>query len=304
MITSFFKPKAKPDQAKPTADASTVKRQRDDENDRVANKRTMSSSSSNLSSDAVASLLSHLTEESWKTPLDKHFRSPLFARIAEFVAKEHKSATIFPPLPLTFSALNLCPLDQIKVVIVGQDPYHGPNQAHGLAFSVLPGEKVPPSLRNIYKELLENKQIKHIPNHGHLIRWAKQGVLLLNTSLTVRQGQANSHAKIGWHATTDEIIKCVLTHNNTTQRRRIVFLLWGKPATEKTQAILQQASKSNTTATTNNNHVVICTSHPSPLGATKTNAPFMGSKCFSRCNAALVEQGLTPIDWNVDGPLP
>ena len=205
------------------------------------------------------------------------------------------SKTVFPPAQDTFSALNLTPLDKVRVVIVGQDPYHGPQQAHGLCFSVRKGVRTPPSLRNIYKELVNDKDVPNftsMPTHGFLERWAKQGVLMINTVLTVRQGEAHSHKKQGWELVTDEIIRAV---DRRHAQNGVVFLLWGKPATEKTQTALRGGKTSK--------HTILCTSHPSPLGATKTKSPFMGSKCFSRANQALKEYGYDEIDWRVDGPL-
>jgi uracil-DNA glycosylase len=203
---------------------------------------------------------------------------------------------VFPPAVDTFSTLNLTPLDQVKLVIVGQDPYHGPNQGHGLCFSVRKGVKIPPSLRNIYKELVQDKEISNVsamPTHGFLERWAKQGVLMINTVLTVRQGEANSHKGKGWELFTDEVIRAV-DKRAKVNGKGVVFLLWGKPATEKAKTALGGSSS---------RHTIICTSHPSPLGATKTNSPFMGSKCFSRANVALKEYGYDEIDWRVDGEL-
>jgi uracil-DNA glycosylase len=197
----------------------------------------------------------------------------------------------------TFSALNLIPLDKVKVVIVGQDPYHGPTQAHGLCFSVRKGVRTPPSLRNIYKELLNDPNISNftsMPTHGFLERWAKQGVLMINTVLTVRQGEAHSHKNKGWELVTDEIIRAVDRRAKMDGNKGVVFLLWGKPATLKAKTAL---------GGTSNRHNIICTSHPSPLGATKTSSPFMGSKCFSRANEALKEFGYDEIDWRVDGAL-
>lgn len=189
---------------------------------------------------------------------------------------------------------------------MGQDPYHGPNQAHGLCFSVHRGQKIPPSLRNIYKELLNDNKIDNfesMPQHGYLERWAQQGVLMINTVLTVRKGEANSHQKKGWEEVTDHIIRAVdrqckqqPTKDGAKKKRGVVFLLWGKPATNKTQTALAGVGTSR--------HTIITTSHPSPLGATKTNSPFLGSKCFSRCNEALRNMGYDEIDWRVDGPLP
>ncbi|MGK3759700.1 MAG: uracil-DNA glycosylase [Bacillariaceae sp.] len=193
------------------------------------------------------------------------------------------------------------------------DPYHGPQQAHGLCFSVRKGVKVPPSLRNIYKELLNDAKIPNFtskPTHGNLERWAKQGVLMINNVFTVQSGQAHSHKKRGWEEFTDEIIRAVdrrkqtegETCNDDSSKKKkkdgLVFLLWGKPATLKAQTAIAGAGSSSS------RHHIICTSHPSPLGATKTSTPFMGSQCFSRANEALREMGYDEIDWRVDGKLP
>lgn len=206
-----------------------------------------------------------------------------------------KSATVYPPPSDVFSALTLCPLEKVKVVIVGQDPYHGPNQGHGLCFSVRKGVQVPPSLRNIYKELQNDPEVDfprngRMPNHGYLELWARQGVLMLNAVLTVRRGEANSHKRKGWEDVTDEILR-VLSRDCKTSGRGLVYLLWGKPASQKIESVLGGNHK---------NQTIISTSHPSPLGATKTSSPFIGSKCFSRANHALEKMGLEPIDWNVD----
>jgi uracil-DNA glycosylase len=218
-------------------------------------------------------------------------------------------------------------LSNVKVVIVGQDPYHGPNQAHGLCFSVLPSRTtvvLPPSLRNIYKELMNDNSNNNnnfpffsMPQHGCLERWARQGVLLINTVWTVRKGEPNSHQKKGWEEFTDAVIRAVVDHHCSNSSSRggggVVFLLWGKPANHKLQTALAGSggkSKNGNSASSGDsrrrhrNVVVISTSHPSPLGATKTSSPFLGSKCFSRANAALRIMGHTEIDWNVDGPLP
>lgn len=208
------------------------------------------------------------------------------------------SATVYPPPCDVFSALTLTPIDSVKVVIVGQDPYHQPDQGHGVCFSVRKGVAIPPSLKNIYKELKNDPKVDFpasgvMPTHGNLERWAQQGVLLLNAVLTVRRGEANSHKGKGWEAVTDEILR-VLAEHHRTKGKGLVYLLWGKPAAKKIDSVLGQGSK---------NHVIISTSHPSPLGATKTDAPFIGSKCFSRANEALVKMGLEPIDWNVDGDI-
>ena len=231
-----------------------------------------------------------------------------------------KSYTIYPPAQDTFSALNWTPLHQVKVVIVGQDPYHGPDQAHGLCFSVRKGVRTPPSLRNIYKELNDDPLITNFttfPSHGNLERWAKQGVLMINTVLTVRQGDANSHKNKGWELVTDEILRAVDRHAKEKCAKGtggggsgVVYLLWGKPAADKCQTALgvtnlSLAKSSSTTSSGQSSHrKIICTSHPSPLGATKTDSPFLGSQCFSKANQALIDFGYEHgIDWRVDGDL-
>eukprot|EP01034_Spumella_vulgaris_P025778 gene25778-32270_t len=181
-----------------------------------------------------------------------------------------------------FSAFNLCPFDTVKVVVIGQDPYHGPGQAHGLAFSVQHGVAIPPSLKNMIKELTNDPDsVMNKPGHGNLEHWSQQGVLLLNNVLTVRKADANSHQKHGWEQFTDAVVR------ELSKREGLVYLLWGKPAQLKCKNI---DSTKNT---------IITSSHPSPLAAYKTDEPFIGSKCFSRCNAALVERGQTPIDWTI-----
>jgi uracil-DNA glycosylase len=286
MITSFFAPKRKKD---------------DSCQDESSNKRPKAkSTSADLDSD-VQELMSHLTCDSWKNALMPYLSKKSFHELAKFVANERKSKIVFPPPKDVFTALNLVPLEKIKVVVVGQDPYHQPNQGHGLAFSVRKGIPVPPSLRNIYKELLANDVgLKAIPNHGFLERWAKQGVLMLNSVLTVRRSEAFSHANRGWEEFTDEIIRLVVSHQRDKQAvdgksKGVVFLLWGKPASKKAESIINKYKQ--------NDHVILCSSHPSPLGATKTNSPFIGSKCFKRCNDALVDMGHHPICWAVDGDI-
>lgn len=303
MITSFFAPKSKRP-ADDATDESTVSELTSTDTaikDRTKRQKVAPNSVTPAKQlpPHVEELLSHLEDPgntqtpSWRQALSKHTSSPTFSSLAKFVATERMNQTIYPPACDTFSALNLTPLDSVKVVIVGQDPYHGPGQGHGLSFSVRKGIKIPPSLKNIYKELSNDADVDfNMPNHGYLERWAKQGVLMLNAVLTVRSGNANSHAKKGWESFTDQAIR-VLVQECNKSNKRLVFLLWGKPASNKAQAILRGGSR----------HKVICTSHPSPLGASKTNAPFLGSKCFSRANEALREFGFEPIDWNVDGDL-
>jgi uracil-DNA glycosylase len=235
---------------------------------------------------AVAELLSSLTDPTWKDALQDAIQSPSFFKLALFLQEERKRGmVIYPPPQDIFAALNLCPLDKVQVVIVGQDPYHGPHQGHGLAFSVRRGIRPPPSLRNIFKEA---GVVISSNSHGCLESWAQQGVLLLNTVLTVRQGQANSHAHHGWEEFTDAVIQVLQQPPPPQARRRLVFLLWGKPAHLKARGLIEDER-----------HMVICTSHPSPLGATKTSSPFLGSRCFERANEALERWGRKPIDWSL-----
>jgi len=235
-------------------------------------------------STATKLLLKSLEEPSWREQLvDATTGSESFAKLAVFLEEERADgAIVFPPRHEIFAALNLCPFEDVKVVIVGQDPYHGPGQGHGLAFSVKRGVRAPPSLQNIFKEVIEDIGIEP-PHHGNLEQWARQGVLLLNTVLTVRQGEANSHANRGWEEFTDAVIELL-----NDRRENLVFLLWGNPAHKKARNVDPER------------HTVIRTSHPSPLGAAKTASPFLGSRCFSRANRALIEAGLDPIDWNVE----
>lgn len=217
-------------------------------------------------------------EAGWKAALHEEFDKPYMRQLSEFLRAEKAAGkVIFPPGPLIFNALNSTPLQQVRVVIIGQDPYHGPDQAHGLCFSVQPGVKTPPSLVNIYKELKRDLNID-MAEHGYLQRWAEQGVLLLNTSLTVEQGIAGSHAKAGWQTFTDKVIEVV------SQQPRLVFLLWGAHAQSKEKLI--DSSK----------HLILKSVHPSPLSA---HRGFIGNGHFSRCNKFLVQHGLAPIDWRL-----
>ena len=227
-------------------------------------------------------LCSQLTDRSWQEVLSPYMQSESFQSLANKIQSDiDNGATVYPPLEHVFNSLNLCPLNKIKCVIVGQDPYHAPSQGHGLAFSVQKGVPLPPSLKNIFKEAINDVGIEP-PKHGNLECWARQGVLLLNTILTVRRGEANSHAKLGWDEFTDLVIQTINDETNS-----VVFLLWGSPAAKKARCVDEVK------------HTVIRTSHPSPLGATKTNSPFLGSKCFSKVNKALIESGKDPIDWQV-----
>lgn len=216
---------------------------------------------------------------SWQTILQPEFDKPYFKEIIRFLKTEKEAGKIiYPPGSLLFNAFNLTPFDKVKVVILGQDPYHGKGQAHGLSFSVLDGVKPPPSLANIYKELKADIGME-IPIHGNLTSWAEQGVLLLNASLTVRDGEPMSHAKIGWAKFTNAVIELI-----SEQKEHVVFILWGKFAQEKKALI-------NTDA-----HFVLQSAHPSPLSA---HTGFLGCKHFSLTNEILGKIKSSPIDWNI-----
>lgn len=215
----------------------------------------------------------------WLEPLKPEFSKDYYKNLYRFVVEEYKSQVIFPPSEEIFSAFELTPLHEVKVVIIGQDPYHNVGQAHGLCFSVRPEVEIPPSLANIYKELQDDLGC-YIPNNGYLVKWAKQGVLMLNTVLTVRAHQANSHQGKGWEQFTDAAIEVL-----DKQDRPIVFLLWGAPAGKKA-AMLH-----------NPNHLILKSPHPSPLSAYRG---FFGSKPFSQTNEFLVSKGLAPIDWQIE----
>ncbi len=216
-------------------------------------------------------------EASWKEALKKEFDKPYFQQIPLHIKTEKSQRKIiYPPGPLIFNAFNTTALDKIKVVILGQDPYHGAGQAHGLCFSVQKGVPPPPSLVNVFKELNDDIGME-IPQHGDLTRWAEQGVFLLNASLTVRAGEPMSHSKIGWATFTDTVIKTI-----SDKRKNIVFLLWGKFAREK--KILIDETK----------HLILQAAHPSPLSA---HNGFLGCKHFSFTNQYLVQNGIDPIDW-------
>lgn len=216
-------------------------------------------------------------EASWKQHLEGEFTKPYFAQLTESVRNEYRNGLCFPPGKLVFNAFNLCPFDKVKVVILGQDPYHEQGQAMGLSFSVPEGIMLPPSLQNIYKEI-QNDLGKPIPTSGDLTRWAEQGVLLLNATLTVRAHIANSHQILGWQNFTDAAIEALNAH-----REHIVFMLWGGFARSKKRLIDA------------NRHCIIESVHPSPLSANRGG--WFGQHQFSRCNAYLKQQGLGEIDW-------
>ncbi|WP_066720750.1 uracil-DNA glycosylase [Clostridium sp. Marseille-P299] len=215
----------------------------------------------------------------WLDAIGEEFNKPYYKELDNFVKEEYKNHQIFPDVNDIFNAFHYTPLKNVKVVILGQDPYHNIGQAHGLCFSVKPQVDIPPSLVNIYKELQDDLGC-YIPNNGYLKKWAEQGVLMLNTVLTVRAHQANSHHGKGWEIFTDSVIKAV---NESDQP--IVFILWGKPAQSKKKML------------TNPKHLILEAPHPSPLSSYRG---FFGSKPFSKTNAYLVENGLEPIDWQIE----
>lgn len=215
----------------------------------------------------------------WLEALKDEFKKDYYKQLFEKVNEEYRTRLIFPPANDIFNAFHLTPLKDVKVVILGQDPYHGNNQAHGLCFSVKPEVEIPPSLVNIYKELHDDLGCT-IPDHGYLVKWAKQGVLMLNTVLTVRAHQANSHRGIGWEEFTDAAIRVL-----NTQDRPIVFILWGRPAQMK-KAMLN-----------NPKHLILEAPHPSPLSSYRG---LFGSRPFSKTNQFLEANGVEPIDWQID----
>ena len=217
-----------------------------------------------------------MIDNDWLPAVNEEFAKPYYKQLFSFVNQEYKTHTIYPPADDIFNALHLTPLADVKVVILGQDPYHGEGQAHGLSFSVRAGVKPPPSLVNIFKELESDLHCK-IPQHGCLTSWARQGVLLLNAVLTVRERQANSHQGIGWEFFTDRVI--TLLNENPEP---LVFILWGSPAQRKASMI------------TNSKHLILKAPHPSPLSA---HRGFFGSRPFSKANEFLVKNGRQPIDW-------
>lgn len=216
----------------------------------------------------------------WSEAVNGEFHKPYYKALYRFVREEYSKVAVYPPSDDIFNAMHFTPLDKVKVLLLGQDPYHNVNQAHGLSFSVLPGQdKLPPSLQNIYKELNADLGC-YIPNNGYLKKWADQGVLLLNTVLTVRAHQPNSHQGKGWEQFTDAIIQAV-----NAQERPIVYMLWGKPAQQKIPML------------TNPKHLVLKAAHPSPFSAHKG---FWGCRHFSQANEFLKANGVEPIDWQIE----
>ncbi|MCI8983101.1 MAG: uracil-DNA glycosylase [Hungatella sp.] len=218
-------------------------------------------------------------QNDWLEAVGGEFKKTYYKELYEFVKQEYNTTTVYPPADDIFNALHLTPLKEVKVLVLGQDPYHGANQAHGLSFSVLPGQKTPPSLKNIYQELHDDLGCE-IPNNGYLEKWAKQGVLMLNTVLTVRAHKPNSHQGKGWEYFTDAIIEAV-----NKEDRPIVYLLWGRPAQKK-------ASMLN-----NPKHLILKAPHPSPYSA---DTGFFGCRHFSQANEFLRSHGVDPVDWQIE----
>ncbi len=222
--------------------------------------------------------MSEITND-WLPALQEEFKKPYYAELYKKVQEEYKETQIFPPADDIFNAFHFTPLSEVKVVIIGQDPYHNVGQAHGLCFSVKPDVDIPPSLVNIYKELKEDLGC-YIPDNGYLEKWAKQGVLMLNSVLTVKAHQANSHQGMGWEKFTDAVIRAV-----NEQDRPIVYMLWGRPAQNKAKSV------------NNPKHLLLKAPHPSPLSA---HRGFFGCKHFSQANEYLKKNGLEPIDWQIE----
>ncbi|MGX8795965.1 uracil-DNA glycosylase [Fusibacter sp. JL298sf-3] len=223
--------------------------------------------------------MSKILKNDWDDALAQEFDKPYYQSLRQFLLNEYKTRTIFPGMYDIFNALHYTPLSKVKVLLLGQDPYHNVNQAHGLSFSVLPGQQIPPSLQNIYKELKEDLGIEP-PHHGYLKKWADEGVLLLNTVLTVRAHEANSHKGMGWETFTDAVIEAI-----NAQDRPIVIFLWGRPAQNKQKML------------NNPKHLVLKAPHPSPLSAYRG---FFGSKPFSKANDFFATHGIAPIDWQIE----
>lgn len=223
--------------------------------------------------------MKEILHNKWNDILKDQFEQDYYKELRKFLVNEYKTKKIYPGMYDIFNALHYTDYDKVKVVILGQDPYHGPNQAHGLSFSVKPGVPAPPSLKNVYKELHDDLGC-YIPNNGYLKKWADEGVLLLNTVLTVRAGLANSHKGKGWEKFTDSVIKAL-----NEREEPMVFILWGNNAISKKSLI------------TNKNHLILQSVHPSPLSASRG---FFGSKPFSKTNEFLVSKGIEPIDWQIE----
>ena len=217
--------------------------------------------------------------KSWDEFFTQEEAQPYYQQLMQFLEEEYKTKTIFPPKEYLFTCFKACPYEDVKVVMLGQDPYHEVGQAHGLCFSVRKGVKIPPSLRNMYKELKTDLDID-MPSHGYLIDWAKQGVFMMNAVMSVVEGKAGSHQKKGWETFTDHAIQALNEHESG-----IVFLLWGNWAQKKAELI------------TNPQHKIITSAHPSPLSASRG---FFGSRPFSKTNAYLKEMGRTPIEWKIE----
>lgn len=218
----------------------------------------------------------NLINNDWDPLLQDEFKQPYYQKLRAFLKNEYANETVYPPMDDIWTAFKLTPFKDVKVVILGQDPYHGPGQAHGLSFSVNPDVKIPPSLRNMFKELVSDVNCE-LPSTGTLTGWAKQGVLMLNTVLTVRKGEAHSHRKQGWEQFTDAVIRHI-----SASDKRVVFILWGRPAQEKKKLI--DLSK----------HAIVVSVHPSPLSARRG---FFGSQPYSKTNEILKAWGEAPIDW-------
>lgn len=219
-----------------------------------------------------------ILKNDWSNYLEPEFEKEYYLKLRQFLITEYRTRTIYPDMYDIYNALHMTPFANTKVVILGQDPYHGPGQAHGLSFSVKPGVPPPPSLQNIFKELQDDLGCR-IPDHGHLAKWAEQGVLLLNAVLTVRAGEPNSHKNMGWETFTDKVMETL-----NAKPEPVVFLLWGSHAQQKARLI------------TNPRHVLIRSPHPSPLSA---HRGFFGSRPFSRANEALRRNGQREIDWQL-----
>lgn len=219
-------------------------------------------------------------ENSWDELLKDEFKKPYYLKLRQFLINEYRSQVIYPNMYDIFNAMKLTSYEDVKVVIIGQDPYHGENQAHGLSFSVKKGIAPPPSLVNIFKEIKSDVGVDNSGKHGELTKWAEEGVLLLNSCLTVRAGKANSHRGMGWENFTDDVIRLL-----NQREKPMVFMLWGANAKAKAQLI------------TNPAHLVLTAAHPSPLSAYNG---FFGCKHFSKANDFLVKNGMTPVNWSID----